>query len=170
LFHIFSAQIVCLLSPLCYLSPTTKYAYYALECIEALEWNSKGGSGGGGGGGGMRTVVGNINANVNTDINSSQTTTTATSGSSNDGDNDNNKRDNKINLIGHSMGAGVSVVLVAAFPELFESVTLLEGAGPLARNANDCARHVRVACQRLIKLSFRMELVARMEMVQITHH
>ncbi len=102
----------------------------------------------------MRTVVGNINANVNTDINSSQTTT-ATSGSStspkNDGDSDNNKRDNKINLIGHSMGAGVSVVLVAAFPELFESVTLLEGAGPLARNANDCARHVRAACQRRLK-------------------
>lgn len=99
-------------------------------------------------------MVGNINANVNTDINSSQTTT-ATSGSStspkNDGDNDNNKRDNKINLIGHSMGAGVSVVLVAAFPELFESVTLLEGAGPLARNANDCARHVRAACQRRLK-------------------
>ena len=136
-------------------TPITKYAYYALECIEALEWNSNGGSGGGVGGGGMRTVVGNINANVNTDINSSQTTT-ATSGSSstspkNDGDNDNNKRDNKINLIGHSMGAGVSVVLVAAFPELFESVTLLEGAGPLARNANDCARHLKAACQRRLK-------------------
>ena len=136
-------------SCVCSLLSTTKYAYYALECIEALEWNSKDGSGGVGGA--MRTVVGNINANVNTDINSSQTTT-ATSGSSNDhGDNDNNKRDNKINLIGHSMGAGVSVVLVAAFPELFESVTLLEGAGPLARNANDCARHVKAACQRRLK-------------------
>jgi len=142
------------LSPLCLyklsFTPITKYAYYALECIEALEWNSNGGSGGdggGGGGGGMRTVVGNINANVNTDINSSQTTT-ATSGSSTSPKNDG---DNKINLIGHSMGAGVSVVLVAAFPELFESVTLLEGAGPLARNANDCARHVRAACQRRLK-------------------
>jgi pimeloyl-ACP methyl ester carboxylesterase len=136
-------------------------AYYVLECIEALEWgegnngeSSSSGGGGGGGGGGTRTVVGNIHANANTN-NSSQ-------GNNNGGDiikNDkisneitgNNERENKINLIGHSMGAGVSVVLVAAFPELFASVTLLEGAGPLARNAKDCSRHVRAACQRRLK-------------------
>ena len=91
--------------------------------------------------------MGNINANVNSN-NSAQ---------GNIGTNKNviestdNEKGDKINLIGHSMGAGVSVVLVAAFPELFSSLTLLEGAGPLARNANDCSRHVRAACQRRLK-------------------
>ncbi|ACI64182.1 predicted protein, partial [Thalassiosira pseudonana CCMP1335] len=56
--------------------------------------------------------------------------------------------ENKVTVIGHSMGAGVSVVLAAAFPEWCSSLILLEGGGPLARNAKDCARHVRAACQR----------------------
>lgn len=93
-------------------------------------------------------MVGNINANVNSN-NSAQGTIGANN--SNVNERTDNERDDKINLIGHSMGAGVSVVLVAAFPELFSSVTLLEGAGPLARNANDCSRHVRAACQRRLK-------------------
>lgn len=92
-------------------------------------------------------MVGNINANVNTK-NSVQDNV---DGGVSNKDSTGNERDNKINLIGHSMGAGVSVVLVAAFPELFSSLTLLEGAGPLARNANDCSRHVRAACQRRLK-------------------
>lgn len=57
----------------------------------------------------------------------------------------------KITLVGHSMGGGVSVVFAAAFPELCSSLILLEGGGPLARNAKDCARHVRAACQRRLK-------------------
>lgn len=57
----------------------------------------------------------------------------------------------KITIIGHSMGGGVSVVFAAAFPELCSSLILLEGGGPLARNAKDCARHVRAACQRRLK-------------------
>ena len=57
----------------------------------------------------------------------------------------------KITVIGHSMGGGVSVVFGAAFPELCSSLILLEGGGPLARNAKDCARHVRAACQRRLK-------------------
>jgi pimeloyl-ACP methyl ester carboxylesterase len=126
-------------------------AYYVLECIEALAWGK--GDDSGSGGGTPRTVVGNINANVNNTNNSSQRNNGGDK--SNDDNNDestnNNERDNKINLIGHSMGAGVSVVLVAAFPELFASVTLLEGAGPLARNAKDCSKHVRAACQRRLK-------------------
>jgi pimeloyl-ACP methyl ester carboxylesterase len=97
-------------------------------------------------------VVGNINANVNTN-NSSQRNNGGDKNNDDNYDDSTNtyERDNKINLIGHSMGAGVSVVLVAAFPELFASVTLLEGAGPLARNAKDCSRHVRAACQRRLK-------------------
>jgi pimeloyl-ACP methyl ester carboxylesterase len=57
----------------------------------------------------------------------------------------------KVTIIGHSMGGGVSVVFAAAFPELCSSLILLEGGGPLARNAHDCARHVRAACQRRLK-------------------
>ncbi|KAK1734198.1 hypothetical protein QTG54_015201 [Skeletonema marinoi] len=120
-------------------------AYYVLECIEALKWG-KGNNGGSSGG--TRTVVGNINANVNAN-NSAQGTINGDK--TNNDESTDNERDDKINLIGHSMGAGVSVVLVAAFPELFSSLTLLEGAGPLARNANDCSRHVRAACQRRLK-------------------
>ena len=123
-------------------------AYYVLECIEALEWG-KGNGGGIGSGSGTRTVVGNINANVNTS-NSSQDTNGRDDNLSGSSTN-NDERDYKINLVGHSMGAGVSCVLVAAFPELFASLTLLEGAGPLARNAKDCSRHVRAACQRRLK-------------------
>jgi len=123
-----------------------EYAYYVLECIEALKWG-KGNNGGSSGG--TRTVVGNINANVN-ENNSAQGSINGGK-TNNDNESTDNVRDDKINLIGHSMGAGVSVVLVAAFPELFSSLTLLEGAGPLARNANDCSRHVRAACQRRLK-------------------
>ncbi|KAL7536186.1 hypothetical protein ACHAXR_006967, partial [Thalassiosira sp. AJA248-18] len=64
-----------------------------------------------------------------------------------------NKKDNdhdKIMLIGHSMGAGVSVILCAAFSEWFSSVVLLEGA-LVARNSHDASRHVRAACQRRLK-------------------
>lgn len=43
------------------------------------------------------------------------------------------------------------MVLAAAFPEWCSSLVLLEGGGPLARNAKDCARHVRAACQRRLK-------------------
>lgn len=118
-------------------SPFRSTAYYVLECIEALKWNK--GSDDAGSGGGMRTTVGNINANGNVDISSPASNSRDNETSIHDESTDNNddERNGKINLIGHSMGAGVSVVLVAAFPELFESLTLLEGAGPLARNAKD---------------------------------
>ena len=95
-------------------------------------------------------MVGNINANVNTKNSAHDN---VDGGVKNNGADEgiDKERGGKINLIGHSMGAGVSVVLAAAFPELFSSLTLLEGAGPLARNANDCSRHVRAACQRRLK-------------------
>ena len=56
-----------------------------------------------------------------------------------------------VTVVGHSMGAGVAVVFAAAFPELCSSLVLLEGGGPLARNARDCGRHVRAACQRRLR-------------------
>lgn len=49
----------------------------------------------------------------------------------------------KITLVGHSMGAAVSCLYAAAFPEQIESLILIEGVGPLARPAEDAAKHVR---------------------------
>lgn len=48
-----------------------------------------------------------------------------------------------ISVIGHSLGAGVASLSTAAFPEKIENLILLDGAGFLARNANDTASHVR---------------------------
>jgi len=58
---------------------------------------------------------------------------------------------NKFDIVGHSMGAGVAVVYAAAFPEHVRRMVLLEGGGPLAKNASDCSRHVRAACDRRIR-------------------
>ena len=52
-------------------------------------------------------MVGNINANVNTK-NSVQNNVDGGVKNNSADDNTDNERDNKINLIGHSMGAGVS--------------------------------------------------------------
>ena len=54
----------------------------------------------------------------------------------------------KITMVGHSMGAGVSCIYSAAFPEQVDCLVLLEGAGPLARNTADIAMHVRKHVQR----------------------
>jgi pimeloyl-ACP methyl ester carboxylesterase len=51
-------------------------------------------------------------------------------------------------LMGHSMGAAVSCLYAAAFPEQIERLVLLEGAGPLARNTSHVAQHVRHHVQR----------------------
>ena len=59
--------------------------------------------------------------------------------------NKSNDRDDKMFLIGHSMGSGVSVVLCTAFPEWFSSLILLEG-GLVARDTQDVLKHVRAAC------------------------
>ncbi len=41
----------------------------------------------------------------------------------------------RFSLLGHSMGAGISSLMPATFPERVKRVVLLEGAGPLAANA-----------------------------------
>lgn len=51
-------------------------------------------------------------------------------------------------LVGHSMGAGASVLYAATFPEQVERIVLLDGAGPLPRPARDFSKHVRKAVQR----------------------
>lgn len=52
-------------------------------------------------------------------------------------------KDESFIVIGHSMGAAVTSLFAAAFPERVSSIVLLEGAGPLTRNPADAAKHVR---------------------------
>ena len=101
-----------------------EYAYYVAELIEALKW-------------GDQMDDGKTNHDKNT----------VTDNSDND---KSDKESNKIILVGHSMGSGVSIVLCAAFPEWFAGLVLLEG-GIVARSANDASRHVRAACQRRLR-------------------
>jgi pimeloyl-ACP methyl ester carboxylesterase len=49
----------------------------------------------------------------------------------------------KCTLIGHSLGAGVCSLFAAAFPEQVDRLILLDGAGFLARKAEDAAKHAR---------------------------
>lgn len=51
-------------------------------------------------------------------------------------------------LIGHSMGAAVSVIYAAAFPEQISRLVLLEAAGPLSRNGRNVAKDVRACIER----------------------
>jgi pimeloyl-ACP methyl ester carboxylesterase len=46
-------------------------------------------------------------------------------------------------LVGHSMGAAISSIYAAAFPEQILKLVLLEGGGPLTRNPKDTAKHIR---------------------------
>lgn len=55
---------------------------------------------------------------------------------------------NSFVLVGHSMGAAISLIFAAAFPEQVEKLVLLEGAGPLTRKAEDVAKHVRASVER----------------------
>jgi pimeloyl-ACP methyl ester carboxylesterase len=59
-----------------------------------------------------------------------------------------NQESTPFTLIGHSMGASVSALYAAAFPEQVSKLILLEGAGPLARNPRDVAKHVRAHVNR----------------------
>jgi len=51
----------------------------------------------------------------------------------------------EFSLIGHSMGAGISSLMPATFPERVKRVVLLEGAGPLAATADKAAAQLSSA-------------------------
>jgi pimeloyl-ACP methyl ester carboxylesterase len=51
-------------------------------------------------------------------------------------------------LVGHSMGAAVSTLYAASFPEQVDKLILLEGAGPPPKNPLDIAKHVRCHIDR----------------------
>ena len=73
-----------------------------------------------------------------------------TSESNDDADDSNNKSNdpNQIIFIGHSMGAGISTTFAASFPDVVDSIILLEGTGPLARRCEDTTKHIRNAVER----------------------
>jgi pimeloyl-ACP methyl ester carboxylesterase len=58
---------------------------------------------------------------------------------------------NDTTLIGHSMGAAIALTYAAAFPDQIHKLVLLEGAGPLSRDAQDVAHHVRRHVQRRLE-------------------
>ncbi|KAL3803758.1 hypothetical protein ACHAW5_004609 [Stephanodiscus triporus] len=123
-----------------------EYAYYVAELVEALQWGDENGGDDVGAGGSASTNDGSDNEGSGRQM-------TGSSFSDDDcaADNDSNSNhNNKIILVGHSMGSGVAVVLCAAFPEWFSALVLLEG-GLVARNADDASRHVRAACQRRLR-------------------
>lgn len=51
----------------------------------------------------------------------------------------------KMNIIGHSMSSGVTVMFAGAFPELFEKIVLLDILGPLSFPADRTPKHLRTA-------------------------
>jgi len=71
---------------------------------------------------------------------------------------ENNNKSETINsevtLIGHSMGAAISVIYAAAFPEFVKQMVLLDGAGPLHRNTQEISRHIRKAVSQRISSNY----------------
>lgn len=55
----------------------------------------------------------------------------------------NAKKNKRITLVGHSLGAAVASLTAASFPEFIDQVVLLDAATFLAREAKDTADHVR---------------------------
>ena len=51
--------------------------------------------------------------------------------------------DERFTIIGHSMGAHLSLMVAASFPELVESVILLDGLGPDVAQPKDCSKVLR---------------------------
>jgi pimeloyl-ACP methyl ester carboxylesterase len=51
----------------------------------------------------------------------------------------------RFSLLGHSMGAGISSLVAAAYPERVARAVLLEGAGPMAAPAEEAAEQLRLA-------------------------
>lgn len=54
-------------------------------------------------------------------------------------------------IVGHSMGAAVGCTYAAAFPEQVQRLVLVEGAGPLFRNASDVSKHIRQHVQKRLE-------------------
>ena len=58
---------------------------------------------------------------------------------------------NTFTLVGHSMGAAISVIYAAAFPEQVNKMVLLDGFGPFVRDPSDVSNHLRSHIERRLK-------------------
>lgn len=75
-------------------------------------------------------------------------TTTATKHSSEEEETINEEDPNtKVTIIGHSMGAALSVMFASCFPEMVESIVLLDGFAPLPKDAREISSHIRRAVE-----------------------
>jgi pimeloyl-ACP methyl ester carboxylesterase len=65
----------------------------------------------------------------------------------------------KFRLMGHSMGAGMGVLLAGAMPELIQQLVLIDGLGPYAGEPEQAPHILREALQEWITYSARPERV-----------
>jgi pimeloyl-ACP methyl ester carboxylesterase len=62
----------------------------------------------------------------------------------------------RVTLIGHSMGAALSVLFASCFPETVESIVLLDGFAPLPKDARDISSHIRRAVETRLATNQRL--------------
>jgi pimeloyl-ACP methyl ester carboxylesterase len=62
----------------------------------------------------------------------------------------------KFTVVGHSMGAAVSVMFASCFPEKVESLVLLDGFAPAPRDAHEISTHIRRAVETRLKTNQRL--------------
>ena len=55
----------------------------------------------------------------------------------------NQGKNKKVILVGHSMGAAIALLFTSAFPELVQSVILLDGAGPLSKQVSSLPNSIQ---------------------------
>lgn len=82
---------------------------------------------------------------------SSSTAATTSIDPSSQEKNEEQTKESGVTLIGHSMGAGISVAFAASFPDHVSNLILLEGMGPLARDATKCGHYIKQACERRVR-------------------
>ena len=56
-----------------------------------------------------------------------------------------------VTIVGHSMGAAISLLYSATFPDQIQKLILLEGVGPLEKQEKDITRHLRLHIEKRLK-------------------
>ncbi|MBV1884854.1 MAG: alpha/beta hydrolase [Gammaproteobacteria bacterium] len=59
----------------------------------------------------------------------------------------------RFNLLGHSLGANVALMLAGTYPEKVENLLLLEGFGPQSRSSKDGPNQLRQAIEKNLRFS-----------------
>jgi pimeloyl-ACP methyl ester carboxylesterase len=57
----------------------------------------------------------------------------------------------KSHLIGHSMGAGISMLFAGCYPELIQKLVMIDGFGPRTKQASNACKNVRSAIEKEAK-------------------